>query len=49
LDNPGCAANRVRDCAPEARAPTDLTDYLDGDLLVEPWPRLVLPKTVRAA
>jgi hypothetical protein len=33
----------------EARQPTDLSDYLDGDTLVSMWPNLVLPKAVRAA
>ncbi|MGH3195730.1 MAG: hypothetical protein ACRDOH_32960 [Streptosporangiaceae bacterium] len=33
----------------EAREPGDLETWLNGDLLVEVWPRLVLPSAVRAA
>jgi hypothetical protein len=33
----------------EARGPEDLTNYLDGDTLVELWPQLHLPKGVRQA
>ena len=33
----------------EARDPSDLGDWLNGDLLAELWPGLVLPAPVRAA
>jgi hypothetical protein len=33
----------------EAREPSDLQTWLNGDLLVQLWPQLVLPKAVRAA
>jgi len=33
----------------EAGEPGDLGTWLNGDVLVDVWPRLVLPPTVRAA
>jgi hypothetical protein len=33
----------------EAQAPSELGDWLNSDWLIELWPRLVLPKPVRAA
>jgi hypothetical protein len=33
----------------EASSPEDLARYLDGDTLIELWPRLHLPKGVRQA
>jgi hypothetical protein len=49
MDNPAARPMVYRTVLREARASADLTDHLDGALLVELWPRLVLPKTVRAA
>jgi hypothetical protein len=49
LDNPAALPVVYRTVLREARAPSDLTDYLGANLLVGLWPRLVLPKTVRAA
>lgn len=49
LDSPAPRQTVYSTVLREACEPTDLTDYLNGDLLVQLWPRLVLPKTVRAA
>lgn len=33
----------------EARCPDDLAAFLDGDMLIALWPRMVLPRPVRTA
>jgi hypothetical protein len=40
LDNPAARLMVYATVLPEARALADLTDYLDGDILVRMWPKL---------
>jgi hypothetical protein len=49
LDDPRQRPSLYTTVLREAGEPDDLQTWLNGDLLIDLWPRLVLPRAVRAA